>query len=51
MNDIKILKNAIKKKIIIRYYFELLTPETMLLSWSTKRKINKNENEEKLPYL
>ena len=33
------------------YYLELLTPETMKLSSSTKSKINKGENGENVPPL
>ena len=33
------------------YYIKLLTPETMKLLRSTKRKIIKNENSENVPYL
>ena len=38
-------------KIKTGYYFELLTPKTMKLPGSTKRKITKDKNGEKVPYL
>ena len=45
------IENGIKFKIKTGYYLELLTPETMKLLGSTKRKITKNENGENLPCL
>ena len=33
------------------YYLELLTPETMKLLGSTKRKITKDKNDKNMPYL
>ena len=38
-------------KIKTGYYLELLTPKTMELLGSTKRKITKDKNGEKVPYL
>ena len=38
-------------KIKTGYYLELLTPKTMKLLGSTKRKITKDKNGEKGPYL
>ena len=38
-------------KIKTGYYRELLTPKTMKLLGSTKRKITKDKNGEKVPYL
>ena len=38
-------------KIKTGYYLELLTPKTMKLLGSTKRKITKDKNGEKVPYL
>ena len=35
----------------MRFYLELLTPETMELLRSTKSKINKDENGENVPHL
>ena len=38
-------------RIKTRYYLELLTPETMELFESTENKINKDKNDENVPYL
>ena len=38
-------------KIKTGYYLELLTPKAMKLLGSTKRKITKDKNGEKVPYL
>ena len=38
-------------KIKTGYYLELSTPKTMKLLGSTKRKITKDKNGEKVPYL
>ena len=38
-------------RIKIRYYLELLTPETMELFGSTENKINKDKNDENVPHL
>ena len=38
-------------KIKTGYYLELLTPKTVKLLGSTKRKITKDKNGEKVPYL
>ena len=43
------IENRITFKIKIRYYLELLTPETMKLLGSTKRKVTKNGNGENVP--
>ena len=45
------VKNRITFKIKIEYYLELLTPETMKLIGSTKRKTTKDGNGEKVPHL
>ena len=45
------LQNRVTFKIKTRYYFELLTPETMKLPGSTNRKIRKNKNGKNVPYL
>ena len=45
------LKSRITFKIKTGYYLELLTPETMKLLRSTKRKITKDKNGENIPYL
>ena len=45
------LKSRITFKIKTGYYLELLTPETMKLLRSTKRKITKDKNVENIPYL
>ena len=51
----RIYINEIENRITFRinpgYYIKLLTPETMKLLRSTKRKIIKNENSENVPYL
>ena len=44
-------ENGIKFKIKRRYYFELLTPETMKLLGSTESKITGEKNGEKVPNL
>ena len=51
MNYLNEIENRItfKKKTI--YYLELLMPKTMKLLWSTKSKINKDENSENVPHL
>ena len=47
--------NKVGKRIMFRikemYYLNLLTPETMKLLVSTKSKITKDKNSEKVPYL
>ena len=45
------LENRITFKIKTGYYFEILTPETMILLGSTKSKITKGENGKNLPHL
>ena len=45
------MKNKIKFKIRIGYYFELLTPETLKLLWSTRSEITMNENSKNVPHL
>ena len=45
------MKNKIKFKIRIGYYFELLTPETLKLLWSTRSEIIMNENSTNVPHL
>ena len=45
------IQNRITFKIKNRYYFELLTPETMKLLGSSKSKITKDENGEDVPTL
>ena len=45
------IENRIMFKIKIRYYLELLTPETMKLFGGTKSKITKDENGENVPHL
>ena len=45
------MKNKIKFKIRIGYYFELLTPETLKLLWSTRSEIIMNENSKNVPHL
>ena len=45
------LENRITFKIKTEYYLENLTPETMKLLGSTKRKRNKDQNGENVPYL
>ena len=45
------IKNIITFKIKARYYFELLTPETMKLLGSTKSNITKDKNNENVPHL
>ena len=44
-------ENRITFKIKTEYYLENLTPETMKLLGSTKRKRNKDQNGENVPYL
>ena len=44
-------KNSITFRNITGYYLELLTPETMKLLRSTKRKITKNKNAKNVPNL
>ena len=41
------IENRITFKTKIRYYLDLLTPETMKLHGSTENKITKNKNAEK----
>ena len=48
---ISIIENRITFKIKTGYYLELLTPKTMKLLGNTKRKITKDKNGEKVPYL
>ena len=48
---IKKTENRITFKIKARYYLELLTPERMKLSGTTKSKMNKNENGKNVPPL
>ena len=48
---ISIIENRIMFKIKTGYYLELLTPKAMKLLGSTKRKITKDKNGEKVPYL
>ena len=45
------IENRITFKIKIRYYLELLSPETMRLVWRTKSNINKDVNGKYLPHL
>ena len=45
------IENRITFTIKIRYYLELLTPETMKLLESTENKIVKDKNSENLPHL
>ena len=45
------IENRITFKIKNGYYLELLTPETMKLLGSTKSKITKDKNSEKVPHL
>ena len=45
------IENRIMFKIKTGYYLELLTPETMKLLGSTKSKIYKDKNGEKMPHL
>ena len=45
------IENRVTFKIKIRYYLELLTPETMKLLGSTKSKITKDKNGENAPRL
>ena len=45
------IENRITFKIKTGYYLELLTPETMKLLGSTKRKITKDQNGENVPHL
>ena len=45
------IENRIMFKIKTGYYLELLTPETMKLLGSTKRKINKDKNGENVHHL
>ena len=45
------MKNKIKFKIRTGYYFELLTPETLKLLWSTRSEITMNENSKNVPHL
>ena len=45
------IENRITFRIKTGYYLEPLTPETMKLLGSTKRKIAKDENGENVPYL
>ena len=45
------IENRITFKIKIRYYLELLTPETMKLLGSIRNKINKDKNGENEPHL
>ena len=45
------IENRVAFKIKTGYYLQLLTPETMKLLGSTKSKITKDENGEKMPHL
>ena len=45
------IENRITFRIITGYYLELLTPETIKLLRSTKRKIAKNKNAKNVPNL
>ena len=53
--SIQIFANKIKNRIIFKiktgYKLELLTPETMKLLGSTKKVVNKDKNEERVPKL
>ena len=52
--SIRIYTNKIENRITFKtktgYYLELLTPETMKLSGSTKSKITKDKNGKNVPY-
>ena len=45
------IENKITFRIKIRYYLELLTPETRKLFGSTKNNITKDKNDENVPHL
>ena len=45
------IENKIRSKIKTGYYLELLTPKTMKILGSSKKKINKDENSENIPHL
>ena len=45
------LENRIPFRIKEKYYLKCLTPETLKLFGSTKRKITKNENSQEVPHL
>ena len=45
------MKNKIKFKIRTGYYFEILTPETLKLLWSTRSEITMDENSKNVPHL
>ena len=47
----KEIENRTTRKIKTGYYLELLTLETIILLWSTKNKITKNENRENVRHL
>ena len=53
--SIRIYVNKIENRIMFKikrgYYLELLTPETMKLLGSAKRKITKDKNDENVSYL
>ena len=53
--SIRIFLNKIENRIMFKikrgYYLELLTPETMKLLGSAKRKITKDKNDENVSYL
>ena len=48
---LKKIENAITMKIQTGYYPEVLTPETMKLIGNIKNNINRDENDENVPYL
>ena len=48
---LKKIENAITIKIKTGYYPEVLTPETMKLIGNIKNNINRDENDENVPYL
>ena len=45
------IENSVTFKIKTGYYLKFLTPATMKLLGSTKSKINKEKNDENVPYL
>ena len=51
MIDVNKIENRITFKIKKGYHLKLLTPETMKLLGSTKRKINKDKTGENVPHL
>ena len=48
MISVNKIENRITFKIKAWYYLELLTPETIILLWSTKSKMTKDKNGENL---